>query len=62
MDAGAAGVMITPTSTLRTEEQAVNYFEHSCETLGPDVAVVLQDYPPYLVAAVMPVPTCRELL
>jgi 4-hydroxy-tetrahydrodipicolinate synthase len=45
MDAGAAGVMITPISTLRTEEQTVGYFEHLCETLGPDVPVVLQDYP-----------------
>src|SRR5262245_19202656 len=45
MDAGAAGVMITPVSTLRTEEQTVNYFEHLCAMLGPDVPVVLQDYP-----------------
>jgi len=44
MGEGAAGVMIAPVSTLRTDEQIVNYFKLVCETLGP-VPVVLQDYP-----------------
>jgi 4-hydroxy-tetrahydrodipicolinate synthase len=45
MDAGAAGVMIAPISSLRTDEQIVNYFGKVCETIGSDVPIVLQDYP-----------------
>ena len=45
MDAGAAGVMITPLSTLRTEEQVVGYFAEIGARLHRDVPVVLQDFP-----------------
>lgn len=45
MDQGAAGVMVAPVGTLRTDEQIVNYFGLLCDRLGPDVPVVLQDYP-----------------
>ena len=45
MDAGAAGVMITPISTLRTEEQVVSYFAEIGTKLDRDVPVVLQDFP-----------------
>jgi 4-hydroxy-tetrahydrodipicolinate synthase len=45
MDQGAAGVMVAPISTLRTDQQIVNYFSLLCDRLGPDVPVVLQDYP-----------------
>lgn len=45
MDLGAAGVMVAPISTLRTDEQIVNYFGTLCERLGANVPVVLQDYP-----------------
>jgi 4-hydroxy-tetrahydrodipicolinate synthase len=45
MDAGAAGVMVTPISTLRTEEQVVAYFAEISARLDRDVPVVLQDFP-----------------
>lgn len=45
MDMGAAGVMIAPTPSLRTDEQIVNYFSQAVEAVGEDVPWVLQDYP-----------------
>ncbi|TPW31228.1 dihydrodipicolinate synthase family protein [Pararhizobium mangrovi] len=45
MAAGAAGVMFTPPSTLRTDDQIVGYARTVSETLGPDVPFVLQDHP-----------------
>jgi 4-hydroxy-tetrahydrodipicolinate synthase len=44
MDAGAAGVMVAPVSSLRTEEQVFGYFASVLDRLG-DTPVVLQDYP-----------------
>lgn len=45
MDMGAAGVMIAPPSSLRTDDQIYNYFEMVGETLGSSVPFVLQDHP-----------------
>jgi 4-hydroxy-tetrahydrodipicolinate synthase len=45
MDAGAAGVMIAPPATLRTDDQIVGYFRGAAEAIGSDVPFVLQDYP-----------------
>ena len=45
MDAGAAGVMIAPPNTLRTDDQIVNYYQQAAEAIGADVPFVLQDYP-----------------
>lgn len=45
MDAGAAGVMIAPPPSLRTDDQIVGYFKQAAEAIGPDVSWVLQDYP-----------------
>jgi len=45
MDLGAAGVMVAPPSTVRTDDQIVAYFDMVNETLGPDVPWVLQDHP-----------------
>ncbi|HXH42245.1 MAG TPA: dihydrodipicolinate synthase family protein [Bradyrhizobium sp.] len=45
MDAGAAGVMIAPPPSLRTDDQIVGYFKQAAEAIGPDVPWVLQDYP-----------------
>lgn len=45
MAMGAAGVMVAPPSTLRTDDQIVAYFDMVNETLGPDVPWVLQDHP-----------------
>jgi 4-hydroxy-tetrahydrodipicolinate synthase len=45
MDMGAAGVMVAPPSTLRTDDQITTYFDMVNETLGPDVPWCLQDHP-----------------
>jgi 4-hydroxy-tetrahydrodipicolinate synthase len=45
MDAGAAGVMIAPPSTLKTDDQIVSYYADAVEAIGADVPWVLQDYP-----------------
>ena len=45
MDAGAAGVMIAPPSSLRTDDQIVNYYAQAVEAIGPDIPFVIQDYP-----------------
>lgn len=45
MDQGAAGVMIAPPPSLRTDDQIVTYFRQAVEAIGDDVPWVLQDYP-----------------
>lgn len=45
MDAGAAGVMIAPPGTLRTDDQIVGYYANATEAIGADVPWVIQDYP-----------------
>ena len=45
MEAGAAGVMIAPPNTLRTDDQIAVYFAQAIEAIGTDVPVVVQDYP-----------------
>ncbi len=45
MDAGAAGVMIAPPNTLRTDDQIVGYYRQAADAIGHDVPFVLQDYP-----------------
>jgi 4-hydroxy-tetrahydrodipicolinate synthase len=45
MDAGAAGVMIAPVPSLRTDDQITGYFRQAVEAVGADVPFVLQDYP-----------------
>jgi 4-hydroxy-tetrahydrodipicolinate synthase len=45
MEAGAAGVMIAPPNTLRTDDQIVGYYAQAIEAIGPDVPFVIQDYP-----------------
>jgi len=44
-DRGAAGVMIAPPNTLRTDDQIVNYYRQAVDAIGVDVPFVLQDYP-----------------
>ena len=44
MDDGAAGVMIAPPGSLRTDDQIFAYFRQTAETLG-DTPFVLQDFP-----------------
>jgi len=45
MDIGAAGVMIAPPGTVRTDDQIVAYFAQAVEAIGADVPFVVQDYP-----------------
>jgi len=45
MEAGAAGVMIAPPATLRTDDQIVGYYRQAAEAIGEDVPFTVQDYP-----------------
>ena len=45
MALGAAGVMVAPPSTVRTDDQIAAYFEMVQETVGDNVPWVLQDHP-----------------
>lgn len=45
MDVGAAGVMIAPPSSLRTDDQIVGYYAQAVEAIGDDIPFVIQDYP-----------------
>ena len=45
MQAGAAGVMIAPPNTLRTDDQIVGYYRQAVEAIGANVPFVIQDYP-----------------
>jgi 4-hydroxy-tetrahydrodipicolinate synthase len=45
MDAGAAGVMIAPPNTLRTDDQIAGYYRQAVAAIGEDVPWVIQDYP-----------------
>ena len=45
MEAGAAGVMIAPPPSLRTDDQNVTYVRQAAEAIGPEVPWVLPDYP-----------------
>ncbi len=45
MAEGAAGVMIAPPNTLRTDEQIVGYYRQAVDAIGADIPFVIQDYP-----------------
>ncbi|MGZ5081151.1 MAG: dihydrodipicolinate synthase family protein [Usitatibacter sp.] len=45
MALGAAGVMIAPPNTLRTDDSIVQYYRQASEAIGADVPFVIQDYP-----------------
>ncbi|MGP4806136.1 dihydrodipicolinate synthase family protein [Agrobacterium cavarae] len=45
MDLGAAGVMVAPPSSLKTDEQIIGYYRNVVQTVSADVPVVLQDFP-----------------
>lgn len=54
MEIGAAGVMIAPPPSLRTDDQIVGYFAQAVEAVGADVPFVLQDYPLTLTVQMTP--------
>ena len=41
MDAGAAGVMIAPPNTLRTDDQIVGYYAQAVQAIGADAETLL---------------------
>jgi len=45
MARGAAGVMIAPPNTLRTDDQIATYYTQAAQAIGVDVPFVIQDYP-----------------
>ena len=45
MEDGAAGVMIAPPWTVRTDDQIVAYYQSAAEAIGSDVPIVIQDHP-----------------
>jgi 4-hydroxy-tetrahydrodipicolinate synthase len=60
MDMGAAGVMVGPASTVKTDDQAVSYYEMAAETLGPSVPFCVQDHP-LAYGAQLPVPVLLRI-
>lgn len=70
MDMGAAGVMVAPPSSVRTDDQIVSYFDMVQETVGANVPWVLQDHPvstgvqmslPVILRILKNAPTCVML-
>ena len=45
MDLGAAGIMVAPPGTLKTDSQIVGYYHDVARALGDGVPIVLQDFP-----------------
>lgn len=45
MELGAAGVMIAPPPSLRTDDQITTYYAQAIDAIGTDIPVVVQDYP-----------------
>lgn len=45
MAQGAAGVMIAPPPSLRTDDQITGYYAQAIDAIGTDIPVVVQDYP-----------------
>ncbi len=45
MAKGAAGVMIAPVPSLRTDDQITGYYRGAVEAIGTDIPWVIQDYP-----------------
>ncbi|MEH3148186.1 MAG: dihydrodipicolinate synthase family protein [Methylobacterium frigidaeris] len=45
MERGAAGVMIAPVPSLRTDDQILGYYRGAIEAIGTDIPFVIQDYP-----------------
>lgn len=60
MSLGAAGVMIGPPNTLRTDDQIVGYYTEASRALHADVPIVVQDYP-LTFSVVMSVPVIKRI-
>lgn len=60
MGLGAAGVMVSPNTGLKTDEQIEGYIAGVVKELGPQVPIVLQDYP-QLTSVYMSAPLVNKL-
>lgn len=45
MAQGAAGIMVSPLSNQKDDDRILAYFEAVAEAVGPDVPIIIQDYP-----------------
>jgi 4-hydroxy-tetrahydrodipicolinate synthase len=54
MERGAAGVMIAPVPSLRTDDQITGYYRQAVEAIGGDIPFVIQDYPLTLTVQMTP--------
>ncbi|MFG1300142.1 dihydrodipicolinate synthase family protein [Xanthobacter sp. V3C-3] len=54
MEKGAAGVMIAPPPSLRTDDQITGYYRQAVEAIGADIPFVIQDYPLTLTVQMTP--------
>jgi len=61
MDGGAAGVMIAPPPSLRTDDQIVNYYAQAVNAIGTDIPFVIQDYP-LLLSVIMTPKVIRQIV
>ena len=59
MDLGAAGVMIAPPPSLRTDDQIAAYFRQAAAAIGPEIPFVLQDFPLATNVVMTPSVICR---
>ena len=54
MQRGAAGVMIAPPPSLRSDDQIISYYGQAVEAIGDDIPFVIQDYPLILSVVMAP--------
>ena len=54
MQAGAAGVMIAPPNTLRSDDSIVGYYRQAVAAIGAEIPFVIQDYPLNFRVVMMP--------
>ncbi|HRE13980.1 MAG TPA: dihydrodipicolinate synthase family protein [Usitatibacteraceae bacterium] len=60
MDLGASGVMVGPGAAVRTDDQAVAYYEMAAATLG-DIPFCVQDHPLAYAGVQLPVPVLTRI-
>lgn len=61
MEAGAAGVMVGPAATVKTDDQACAYYDMVAETLGKDIPFCVQDHPLAYAGVQLPVPVLKKI-
>lgn len=59
MDLGAAGILVAPPGTLKTDGQIVEYYHDVALLLGKGVPIVLQDFPLATNVQIAPEVICR---